>query len=197
MSRLLYAIERRVIRDCLRSDLGPVDLARLNGLPIDAIAATLPPAQPLAPTAPNPERARWQLRDGYLLDHLIDHVLAAERTASAEAVADDLRWVETRLAQRGPTAPWTDLIRIDTSASPHICTRSLTSPNAGTILLNGPSSLPNGPCLTPPPLHCAVLSATPTRCGRWRSRRTASGSPLPASTTRCGSGAFRINVPWP
>ncbi|MFJ8982794.1 WD40 repeat domain-containing protein [Streptomyces sp. NPDC102282] len=102
-----------VIRDYLRSNLGTAGLTRHNGILIDAIAATLPPAQPLAPTTPDPQRAWWQLQDGYLLDHLIDHLLAAGRTTSAEAVAGDLRWVETRLAQRGPTAPWTDLTRID------------------------------------------------------------------------------------
>ncbi|MET7604899.1 NB-ARC domain-containing protein, partial [Streptomyces avermitilis] len=103
-----------VIRDYLRSNLGTAGLARLNGLLVDAIAATLPPARPLAPTTPHPERAWWQLRYGYVLDHLIDHLLAAGRAASAETVAGDLRWVETRLAQRGPTAPWADLTRIDT-----------------------------------------------------------------------------------
>ncbi|MYY17399.1 NB-ARC domain protein, partial [Streptomyces sp. SID4912] len=103
-----------VIRDYLRGHLGSTALARLNGLLIDAVAATLRPARPLAPTTPDPERAWWQLQDGYLLDHLIDHMLAAGRTTSAEAVAGDLRWVEARLAQRGPTAPWSDLTRIDT-----------------------------------------------------------------------------------
>jgi WD40 repeat protein len=104
-----------VIRDYLRSRLGPTALSRLNSLLINVIAASLPPAQPLAPTTPDPEHAWWQLEDGYVLDHLIDHLLAAGRIASAEAVAGDLRWVETRLAQRGPTAPRTDLTRIDTS----------------------------------------------------------------------------------
>ncbi|MEV7442873.1 NB-ARC domain-containing protein, partial [Streptomyces sp. NPDC091204] len=103
-----------VIRDYLRGELGTADLTRINGLLIDATAATLPPAQALAPTTPAPEHAWWQIQDGYLLDHLIDHLLAAERTTSAEAVAGDLRWVETRLTQRGPTAPWADLTRIDT-----------------------------------------------------------------------------------
>ncbi|MEU4269591.1 hypothetical protein [Streptomyces sp. NPDC026092] len=40
--------------------------------------------------------------------------MAAGRVPLAEAVAGDLRWVESRLAERGPTAPWTDLTRIDT-----------------------------------------------------------------------------------
>ncbi|MDG5807961.1 NB-ARC domain-containing protein, partial [Streptomyces ossamyceticus] len=123
-----------VIRDYLRSSLGTAGLAHLNGLLIDTIASTLPPAQPLASTAPDPERAWWQLQDGYLLDHLIDHLLAAGRTTSAEAVAGDLRWVETRLTQRGPTAPWTDLTRIDT---PH--TRSLARGLAQTAHLLTPT----------------------------------------------------------
>ncbi|MEV6179944.1 NB-ARC domain-containing protein, partial [Streptomyces sp. NPDC052015] len=123
-----------VIRDYLRSELGTAGLARLNGLLIDAIASTLPTAQPLAPTAPDPERAWWQLHDGYLLDHLIDHLLAAGRTTAAEAVAGDLRWVETRLTQRGPTAPWTDLTRIDT---PH--TRPLARSLAQTAHLLTPT----------------------------------------------------------
>ncbi|WP_328507944.1 NB-ARC domain-containing protein [Streptomyces sp. NBC_00391] len=123
-----------VIRDYLRGDLGPVGLVSLNGRLIDAIAATLPPAQPLVPTAPAPERAWWQLQDGYLLDHLIDHLLAAGRAASAEAVAGDLRWVEARLVQRGPGAPWTDLARIDT---PH--TRLLARSLAQTAHLLTPT----------------------------------------------------------
>ncbi|MFF3687258.1 NB-ARC domain-containing protein [Streptomyces sp. NPDC002187] len=106
-----------VFGDYLRGELGTTGLVRLNGILIDAVAATLPPAQPLTPTAPNPARAWWQLTDGYLLDHLIDHLLAAGRTTSAEAVGGDVRWVEARLAQRGPSAPWSDLTRIDTPHS--------------------------------------------------------------------------------
>ncbi|MFI6209168.1 NB-ARC domain-containing protein, partial [Streptomyces sp. NPDC051041] len=127
-----------VIRDYLRSSFGTAGLAHLNGLLIDTIAATLPPAQPLAPTTPDPERAWWQLQDGYVLDHLIEHLLAAGRTVAAEAVAGDLRWVETRLAQRGPTAPWTDLTRIDT---PHA--RTLAHSLAQTAHLLTPTDPPH------------------------------------------------------
>ncbi|MFM9499711.1 NB-ARC domain-containing protein, partial [Streptomyces galilaeus] len=127
-----------VIRDYLRGELGTVGLTRINGLLIDAIAATLPLAQPLAPTQPDPERAWWQLRDGYLLDHLIDHFLAAVRTTAAEAVAGDLRWAEARLAQRGPTAPWSDLTRINT---PHA--RPLARSLAQTAHLLTPTDPPH------------------------------------------------------
>jgi hypothetical protein len=101
-----------VIRTYLRSDLGTADLTRLNSLLVDAVAETLPAAQPLAPTAPSPEYTWWQLQDDYLLDHLIDHLIAADHTASAEATASDLRWVEARLAQRRPSSPWSDLSRL-------------------------------------------------------------------------------------
>ncbi|GGY07543.1 hypothetical protein GCM10010358_70850 [Streptomyces minutiscleroticus] len=103
-----------VVRDYLRNSLGNSNLTRVNGLLLDKIAATLPPAPPLAPDVPASGHAWWQLQEGYLLDHLIAHLLDADRTADAEAVAGDLRWVETRLSHRGPTAPWTDLTLIDT-----------------------------------------------------------------------------------
>ncbi|WNM33421.1 NB-ARC domain-containing protein [Streptomyces sp. Li-HN-5-11] len=103
-----------VVRDYLRRVLGTAGVARLNALMVDAVAATLPVAQPLGPGAPEPGRAWWQTQDGYLLDHLVSHLLAAGRTTTAEAVAGDLRWVEARLVQRGPSAPWNDLTRINT-----------------------------------------------------------------------------------
>ncbi|MFD8635958.1 NB-ARC domain-containing protein [Streptomyces sp. NPDC059656] len=66
-----------VIRDYLRGSLSTAGLTLLNGLLIDSIAATLPPAQRLAPTTPDPGHAWWQLQAGYLLDHLVEHLLAA------------------------------------------------------------------------------------------------------------------------
>ncbi|WP_411132975.1 NB-ARC domain-containing protein [Streptomyces sp. C10] len=104
-----------VIRDYLRAGLGPAALTTLSAVLVDAVAADLPTAVPIAHSAPEPGAAWWQVSDGYLLDHLIEHLLAAGRTAQAEAVASDLRWVEARLSQRGPTAPWSDLSRIPTS----------------------------------------------------------------------------------
>ncbi|MGW2725511.1 NB-ARC domain-containing protein [Streptomyces sp. NPDC001492] len=103
-----------VIRDYFRSLLTPDDLARLNCLLVDAVAANLPTENPLAPDMPDPERAWWQLQDDYLTDHLIHHLLSAGRGAVAEAVAGDLRWVEARLLKRGPTAPLQDLLTANT-----------------------------------------------------------------------------------
>ncbi|WP_432056229.1 NB-ARC domain-containing protein [Streptomyces sp. bgisy022] len=126
-----------VVREYLRNELGATGTIRLNMLLVDVLAAVLPPAQPLAPPSPDPGRAWWQLRDGYLLDHLVAHMLAAGRTSLAEAVAGDLRWLEMRLAQRGPTAPWRDLTRIDT---PHA--RSLSRSVAQNAHLLTPTDPP-------------------------------------------------------
>ncbi|MGW7067041.1 NB-ARC domain-containing protein [Streptomyces sp. NPDC054855] len=103
-----------VIHDYLRGELGADGLARVNHALTEAIATTLLTARPLAPAQPDPRHAWWQLTDDYLLDHLIVHLIAAGRASLAEAVAGDLRWVETRLGHRGPTAPWNDLVRTDT-----------------------------------------------------------------------------------
>lgn len=103
-----------VVRDYLRNRLGEDGLLRVNGKLVDALSAPVPPAASLAPAGPDPGHAWWQAADTYLLDHLVDHLIAAGRTSEAEAVAGDLRWVEVRLAQRGPSAPWSDLARIGT-----------------------------------------------------------------------------------
>ncbi|WP_189880882.1 NB-ARC domain-containing protein [Streptomyces viridiviolaceus] len=104
-----------VIRDYLRGELGDQALRRLNQQLIDLVAASVPPASPVTVSAEAPDRAWWQLQEPYLLDHLIEHLVAAGRPADAEAVASDVRWVETRLNQRGASAPWSDLSRIPTS----------------------------------------------------------------------------------
>ncbi|MET9388504.1 NB-ARC domain-containing protein [Streptomyces sp. NPDC002928] len=103
-----------VVRDYLRANLGDANLSALQSVLIDNAAATLPAAEPLAASTPTPSRAWWQLPHGYLVDHLIEHLQAAGRTTEAEAAVGDIRWVEARLTQRGPTAPLSDLAHIDT-----------------------------------------------------------------------------------
>ncbi|MFD3533429.1 NB-ARC domain-containing protein [Streptomyces sp. NPDC058664] len=90
-----------VLRDYLREELGAAELQRLNAV---LVGAALP--------------ADWPaIQEGYLLDHAIEHLLAAGQTGRAEQLAGDIRWVETRLHQRGPTAPVSDLARIPTTTA--------------------------------------------------------------------------------
>ncbi|MER7664849.1 NB-ARC domain-containing protein [Streptomyces sp. NPDC096193] len=104
-----------VVRDYLRAELAD-DLATVNGLLVDALVADLPNA-PSFCTAYEDLRAWWQIPEGYLRDHLIEHLMDAGRTNLAEAVASDLRWIRARLDQRGLTAPRRDLNRVGTSTA--------------------------------------------------------------------------------
>jgi WD40 repeat protein len=99
-----------VVRDLLRRELGVPRLRELNAVLLDAVAASLPIARPDL-------IAWWRLPDSarYLWDHLVEHLIAAGRTAEAEALAADLRWVAARLEQFGPTGPFADLAQIGTS----------------------------------------------------------------------------------
>ncbi|MFJ7158189.1 NB-ARC domain-containing protein [Streptomyces sp. NPDC101118] len=92
-----------VLRDYLRGELGEAELRRLHGLLADE-------------AGPEP----WENTDGYLLDHLVEHLLAAGRTDRAEALVADLRWVEARLHRRGPSAPWQDARRVPTDTGARV-----------------------------------------------------------------------------
>ncbi|WP_327330358.1 MULTISPECIES: NB-ARC domain-containing protein [unclassified Streptomyces] len=87
-----------VLRDYLRSGLDEADLRSLHAVLMDA-------------TLPDDLRS---VQDGYLLDHAVEHLLAAGQGGRAERLAGDLGWVEARLHQRGPRAPASDLDRIST-----------------------------------------------------------------------------------
>ena len=103
-----------VFRDFLRARLGPHELMRLNGILMDAVAATVPAvSSPLADDA-SAVPAWWQTaeRDRYLSDHLIRHLIDAGRPAEAETAATDLRWVVARLKYKGPAAPIADLVQV-------------------------------------------------------------------------------------
>lgn len=100
-----FLILHDVIRDYLRHELGADHITALNATLTDAIQASLPPAEPLTPSAPGPQAAWWTLTENpgkntansYLANHAITHLLAAGRTEQAETVAFDLRWVEADL----------------------------------------------------------------------------------------------------
>jgi WD40 repeat protein len=102
-----------VIRDYLRAQLGANGIERVNRLLMEQVASRLPAAGPLAGAGTGPGQAWWDV-DGYMLDHAIEHLLDAGWADRAEGVAADLRWVQARLRQRGPAAPWSDLSRIAT-----------------------------------------------------------------------------------
>ncbi|MGY0063335.1 NB-ARC domain-containing protein [Streptomyces sp. LZ34] len=101
-----------VIRDYLLGTHDPTRLAALHGQLVDASADDLPDTEPHTLTS---YPAWWELADGYLQDHLIEHLVAAGRIELAEAVASDLRWVEERLVRHGSNAPQRDLSHVPTA----------------------------------------------------------------------------------
>ena len=101
-----------VLRDYLRAELGQQKLTDLNDRLLDAVATNLPAVGPLNPERQCPVRIAWwdlSHEDRYLWDHLIEHLIDADRPGDAEALAGDLRWVGARLEQSGPAAPTADL----------------------------------------------------------------------------------------
>ncbi|MFJ6372704.1 NB-ARC domain-containing protein [Streptomyces virginiae] len=86
-----------VIRDHLRAELS----ARLSAVSA-AFLDTLTSAGEGGPDW-------WTTRCEYLRNFLIAHLVDAERTPDAVALATDFRWVSMRLHHHGPTAPLRDL----------------------------------------------------------------------------------------
>ena len=101
-----------VVRKYLRDELDPQRLATLNAVLVDAVAADLPSAEPLGGSSTRtPGTAWWELgpSDRYMRDHLIEHLLDAQRRPAAEELACDLRWADARVIQAGPAALAADL----------------------------------------------------------------------------------------
>jgi len=100
-----------VVRDFLRRELGPQRVTQLNSALVNAVAAGLLAADP-RDTAPRPARVAWwgiARNDRYLWDHLIEHLLQADRHRDAEDVVCDLRWAGARLEESGLAALAADL----------------------------------------------------------------------------------------
>ncbi|MCT2592998.1 hypothetical protein LHJ74_24310 [Streptomyces sp. N2-109] len=140
-----------VVRDYLRAELA-TDLTTVNAALVDAVAAPLPPDDDTG-------TAWWHTHIGYLQDHLIEHLIDAGRATQAEAVAGHFHWVRARLHQRGSTAPWRDLDRIDTPAS-----RSLARNLARAAHLLSPT--------TPPHALDVVLLSRVTEAPHWHRTAT-------------------------
>ena len=105
-----------VVRDFLRKDVGRQHLIKLNNILLDALSASLPTAKLDVTAGESGGTAWWELgqSDHYLWDHLIEHMLDADRYAAAEEIASDLRWVGARLQHSGPAAPASDLSLLNT-----------------------------------------------------------------------------------
>ena len=112
-----------VVRDALRDELGEPELAGVNGLFLDAMAADVPRWWDMDPGEP------------YLWDHLLGHLVAAGRRPAAADVAADVRWICARLLRSGPAAPIADLAVAGTAG-----TSRLAAVLAGQARLLAPTS---------------------------------------------------------
>lgn len=110
-----------VIRDHLRASLDPDALTRLHQSLVTAIANTVPTSAAATSdgdtSSADRVRAWWLLPEAerYAYDHLIEHLISANRGAEAEVLATDLRWVARRLQLANANAPYTDLTKSTTA----------------------------------------------------------------------------------
>jgi WD40 repeat protein len=97
-----------VVGDYLHDQLADRVL-RIHQQLLDAVAADL--GRLPAAASGDMVVAWWQLpeRARYLREHLVEHLWGAGRAAEAEALAVDLRWVQSRLQEVGPAGPFADL----------------------------------------------------------------------------------------
>jgi WD40 repeat protein len=115
-ARLRGLLLHDVVRDFLRGEMEPDQLAALNGQLLNAIAADLPADTANGTTYKSAKVMWWKLGsdDRYMWEHLIEHLLDAGRKAEAEDLAGDLRWVGARLLKSGPAGPVADLTLVGT-----------------------------------------------------------------------------------
>ncbi|MGW4049524.1 NB-ARC domain-containing protein [Streptomyces sp. NPDC004779] len=99
-----------VIRDHLRAELS-ARLPAVNAALLDTLTSA---------GEGGPEW--WTTPDEYLQNFLIAHLVDADRTPEAVALATDFRWVSMRLHHHGPTAPLRDLALV-----PHADAAALAS----------------------------------------------------------------------
>ncbi|MFC9602491.1 NB-ARC domain-containing protein [Streptomyces niveus] len=102
-----------VVRDYQRAELGS-ELAVVNGIFVDSLAVDLPPTPSPSDTTMPVARAWWETESRYVQDHLIEHLVDADRTDVAGALAGDLRWIRGHLDRLGPNAAIRDLDRVRT-----------------------------------------------------------------------------------
>ena len=101
-----------VVRDFLRAELGQQRLAELNGILLDAVAAGLPAASPLAADRRGSRRwpgGNWAAMTGTCGITSSSTCWMQAGPLKLRSVACDLRWVGARLKRFGPAAPAADL----------------------------------------------------------------------------------------
>ncbi|MGP3683383.1 NB-ARC domain-containing protein [Streptomyces sp. IBSNAI002] len=105
-----------VVRDYQRAELGG-ELAVVNRVFTDALGVDLPRPAVGPGTTALLGRAWWHSESRYVRDHLVEHLVDADRTDVAEALAGDLRWIRAHLEELGPNAAIRDLDRVRTPAT--------------------------------------------------------------------------------
>ncbi|MGW0747440.1 NB-ARC domain-containing protein, partial [Streptomyces sp. NPDC002817] len=152
-----------VVRDYLRNELGEDGCRTANRALLDALADDLH-------TTENGRLPWWQVQHGYLLDHLIEHLLDADRAPQAHHLAEDFCWVRARLHQRGPTAPWRDLDRIgpptrglarQLAQAAHLLTPTEPAHALDAILRSRITNVPHWPTNPLPPDTPALINHWP------------------------------------
>jgi WD40 repeat protein len=103
-----------VIRDYLHDQLG-YEVSQTHRTLLDAVAVELPRVPAADGDKLGTVTAWWQMPEQarYLREHLIEHLQAAERLTEANALAADLRWVQSRLQEAGPAAAVANLTQIE------------------------------------------------------------------------------------
>ncbi|MEU1123721.1 NB-ARC domain-containing protein [Streptomyces sp. NPDC005899] len=158
-----------VLRDYLHRELGETAATALHGTLADAFG-----------------HRPWESPEGYVLDHAIEHLLAAGRTDDAERVASDLRWIETRLHQHGPMAAWADLFDVPTQHAARLAD-DLTRAAHLLTPTNPPELLTNV-------LHSRLVSLPLARTGRGAAGRPRERGPAPAAQPRYPAGPARTGA---
>ncbi|MGA4881244.1 NB-ARC domain-containing protein [Streptomyces lydicamycinicus] len=162
-----------VVRDYQRAELAD-ELPLVNRTFIDALAAGLPLAPAVGNAAGLVTRAWWRTESDYVRNHLVEHLVDAERVDMAEALAGDLRWIRTHLEELGPNAAIRDLDRVRTPVA-----RTMARDLARAAPLLTPTD--------PPEALDAVLRSRLEPLPHWRTRH------IPRPT---GAGPALVNT-WP
>ncbi|WP_327250452.1 NB-ARC domain-containing protein [Streptomyces sp. NBC_01244] len=188
-----------VVRDYQRAELAG-ELAAVNRAFVDSLAMDLPQAASASDTLTPVVRAWWQTESRYLQDHLIGHLVDADQSDVAQALAGDLRWIRAHLERLGPNAAIRDLDRVRTPA-----TRTMARDLARAAPLLAPTDPPEAldavlrSRLGPLPLwnthHIPLPTSHPTLVNKWTPPDLPDPSLMRSHTdTNHGATALAVNA---